>query len=347
MNLDFLTYEIATFLSFVILGVLLSGYAILDGFDLGVGILHPFLAKGDQDRRLVMNSIGPLWDGNEVWLVTFGGALFAAFPVAYATVFSSFYEAFHLLLTCLIGRAVSLEFRSKVKSKTWRWFWDIGFFLSSFVAAALLGIAGGNVMAGMSIGPMYEYKGNLLEQLYWYPLLVGALTVSLFALHGAIYLYLKTEGDLQKRVRRSIHPLFFVFTSIYVATTIATWLHVPHATDNLSRYPVLWIVPLLNALAVLNIPRAMHLGKPGYAFFTSSMVILALASLFSVAIFPNFVRSTIDPSMSVTLENARSSHATLKNILLIAVLGMPCVLSYTTVVYWIFRGKVKLDSNSY
>ncbi|MEL6104634.1 MAG: cytochrome d ubiquinol oxidase subunit II [Planctomycetota bacterium] len=342
-----MSYDTVTFLCFVLLGVLLSGYAILDGFDLGVGILHPFLAKGDQQRRLVMNSIGPLWDGNEVWLVTFGGALFAAFPVAYATVFSSFYEAFHLLLTCLIGRAVSLEFRSKVQSARWRRFWDFGFFLSSITAAALLGIAGGNVMSGMSIGEMYRYEGNLLEQLTWYPLMVGGLTVSLFALHGSIYLYLKTEDELQQRVRRSVLPLFYVFAAMYVAVTVATFLHVPHATKNLSEYPILWIVPALNVLAVMNIPRAMHLGKPGYAFFTSSMVILALASLFSVAIFPNFVMSTIDAGFGITLQNARSSEATLKIILLIALIGMPCVLSYTTVVYWIFRGKVQLDSNSY
>ncbi|MCS7471617.1 cytochrome d ubiquinol oxidase subunit II [Stieleria sp. ICT_E10.1] len=342
-----MSYDTITLIWFFLLGVLLTGYAILDGFDLGVGILHPFIAKDDRERRLVMNSIGPLWDGNEVWLVTFGGALFAAFPNAYATVFSSFYAAFHLLLTCLIGRAVSLEFRSKVHSPAWRRFWDTGFFLSSMTAAALLGIAGGNVMAGMQVGPMFRYEGGLLDQLYWYPLLVGALTVSLFALHGSIYLYLKTEDELQQRVRNRILPLFYCFAGLYAVVTFATWLHVPHATETLTRHPWLWIVPVLNALAVLNIPRAMHLGKPGYAFFTSSMVIAALASLFSVAIFPNFMLSTIDPAYSVTLENARSSHQTLITMLWIALIGMPCVASYTITIYWIFRGKVQLDSNSY
>lgn len=340
-------YDTLTFLWFLLLGVLLCGYTILDGFDLGVGILHPFLAKDDRERRLVMNSIGPLWDGNEVWLVTFGGALFAAFPVAYATVFSSFYTAFFLLLTCLIGRAVSLEFRSKVHSAAWRSLWDLGFFLSSFCCAFLLGVAGGNVMAGMELGPMYVYQGSLLSQIYWYPLLVGALTVSLFALHGAIYLYLKTEDELQARVRRAITPLFCAFAGLYLVATIATWWHVPHATRNISDYPVLWIVPVLNALAVLNIPRAMHLGKPGYAFFTSSMVILAFAALFSVAIFPNFMLSTIDPAYSVTLKNARSSQQTLSTMLVIALIGIPFVLSYTIAIYWIFRGKVKLDPHSY
>ena len=342
-----MSYETVTFVWFVSLGVLLCGYTILDGFDLGVGILHPFIAKTDEERRLVMNSIGPLWDGNEVWLVTFGGALFAAFPVAYATVFSSFYLAFYLLLTCLIGRAVSLEFRSKVHSPTWRRLWDLGFFLSSTCAALLLGIAGGNVMQGMELGPMYHYEGSLLSQLTWYPLLVGTLTVSLFALHGAIFLYLKTEHELQQRVRAAITPLFYVFAGMYSLVTFAAWWHVPHATENIANYPILWVVPILNALAVLNIPRAMHLGKPAYAFFSSAMVILALASLFSVAIFPNFVLSTIDPSYSITLDNARSSESTLNIMLIIAGIGMPCVISYTVIIYWIFHGKVRLDTNSY
>lgn len=342
-----MSYDTLTFIWFVILGILLCGYAILDGFDLGVGILHPWIAKDDVERRLVMNSIGPLWDGNEVWLVTFGGALFAAFPVAYATVFSSFYLAFFLLLTCLIGRAVSLEFRSKVESKWWRRVWDTGFFLSSMVGAGVLGVAGGNLMAGMKLGPKYHYQGSFLEQIYWYPLLVGLLTISLFAMHGGIYLFLKTEGDLQDRVRRSITPLFLLFAATYLVVTIATWWHVPHATSNLTDYPILWIVPVLNVLAVLNIPRAMHHGKPGYAFFSSSMVILALASLFSVAIYPNFMLSTVNPEFNVTLQNARSSHGTLQTMLIIALVGMPCVISYTVIIYWIFRGKVKLDKNSY
>ncbi|OYP28836.1 cytochrome d ubiquinol oxidase subunit II [Rhodopirellula sp. MGV] len=342
-----LDYETLTLIWFFLLGVLLCGYTILDGFDLGVGILHPFIAKTDEERRLVMNSIGPLWDGNEVWLVTFGGALFAAFPVAYATVFSSFYLAFYLLLTGLIARAVSLEFRSKVHSKLWRSVWDFGFFASSLSVAVLLGVAGGNIMAGMELGADYVYEGSLLSQLYWYPLLVGALTASLFAMHGAIYLYLKTEGELQERVWKRITPLFFVFASLYLLVTLATWYHVPHSTENLSEYPILWVVPLLNFLAVLNIPRAMHLRKPLYAFFSSSMVILALASLFSVAVYPNLMLSTIDPAFSVTLDDSRSSHRTLGLMLVVALIGLPCVLSYTVTIYWIFRGKVKLDSHSY
>ncbi len=340
-------YDLLTLTWFVLLGILICGYAILDGFDLGVGILHLFVARDDPERRLVMNSIGPLWDGNEVWLVTFGGALFAAFPVAYATVFSSFYEAFHLLLMCLIGRAVSLEFRSKVHSARWRKLWDASFFLSSLTAALLLGVAAGNILAGMQLGPQHVYEGSLLSQLHWYPILVGLLTVALFTLHGAIYLYLKTEAELQDRIRRLIMPLFYCFAALYFFVTALTWYHAPHALDSLHEYPWLWIVPALNVLAVLNIPRAMHLGRPGYAFFTSSMVILAFACLFSVAIFPNLMRSSIDPAYSITLETARSSQLSLQIMLGIAAIGLPCVLSYTVVVYWIFHGKVKLDASSY
>ncbi|MGV3484339.1 MAG: cytochrome d ubiquinol oxidase subunit II [Planctomycetaceae bacterium] len=340
-------YDWYTYIWFVLLGILLVGYTILDGFDFGVGMLHPWVARNDTDRRLVMNSIGPLWDGNEVWLVTFGGALFAAFPVAYATVFSSFYIAFHLLLACLIGRAISLEFRSKASGRWWRRYWDFSFFLSSLVASMLLGVAAGNVLQGMELGAKYRYEGSLLGQLTWYPLLVGGLTTSLFAMHGAIFLYLKTEGELQQRVSRAILPLWAVFAAMYLVVSIATFRVVPHATENIHSFPILWIVPILNVLAVLNIPRAMHLAKPGYAFFSSSMIILALASLFSVAIFPYLVISSLDPAYSIDVYNARSSQTTLGIMLVVAMIGMPFVISYTAIVYWIFRGKVKLDKASY
>ncbi|MEM9366484.1 MAG: cytochrome d ubiquinol oxidase subunit II, partial [Planctomycetota bacterium] len=214
-------------------------------------------------------------------------------------------------------------------------------------AALLLGIAAGNLLAGMELGPKFHYQGSLSSQVTWYPLMVGSMTVSLFALHGAVYLYLKTEDVLQQRVKSVIVPLFCVFCVAYALVTVATWYHVPHATANLSAFPWLWIVPALNFLAVLNIPRAMHLGRPGYAFFTSSMVILALTCLFSVAIFPNLMLSNLSAEYSVTVWNGRSSHQTLWTMLIIAIIGIPCVLSYTILIYWIFRGKVRLDPNSY
>jgi len=331
---------------FLLLGFLLVGYAILDGFDFGVGILHP-IAKSDHDRRVLLNSIGPLWDGNEVWLVTFGGALFAAFPTAYATVFSAFYVAFMLLLFALIFRAVSIEFRSKTEHPVWRRVWDAGFFGSSLLAAALFGVAGGNVMLGLPVDQDLVVRQSVLAQLTPYPLLVAALTTTLFAMHGAIFLYLKTEGALQKRVERWIWRCFGFFLIAYLLTTMYTLVEIPRAVANFRAYPWLWVVPLLNVLAIANIPRAIYTHRPGYAFVSSCATIAALATLFAVAIFPNFVPSSLDPAWSVTIYNARSSEKTLGLMLLIAVIGLPFVASYTVVVYWVFRGKVKLDRTSY
>jgi cytochrome bd ubiquinol oxidase subunit II len=340
------SHDTLTVIWFLLLGVLLIGYVVLDGFDLGVGILHP-IAKSDTDRRIMMNSIGPLWDGNEVWLVTFGGALFAAFPSAYATVFSGFYVAFMLLLFALIFRAVSLEFRSKTNSKLWRKVWDVGFFASSLGAALLFGVAGGNLMIGMPLDDKLIVNQSVIEQLSPYPLVVGLLTVSLFTMHGAIFLYLKTEGKLQKRMERWIWRAFGFFLILYLLTTMYTLVEIPRATQNFQDHPWLWIIPVLNVLAIANIPRAMFKHKPAYAFASSTAVIAALAALFAAAIFPNLMPSSIDAGNSLTIWNARSSQSTLGIMLLIAIVGMPCVLAYTGAIYWIFRGKVKLDHTSY
>ena len=341
-----LSYGVLTVIWFCLLGVLLIGYTVLDGFDLGVGILHP-IARTDEDRRIMLNSIGPLWDGNEVWLVTFGGALFAAFPNAYATVFSGFYVAFMLLLFALIFRAVSIEFRSKTNHSGWRRFWDACFFASSLLAALLLGVAAGNVMLGMPVDEYLVVHQTVLQQLGAYPLMVGALTVLLFSLHGAVFLYLKTDGELQRQVQRWIWRLFGLFLVAYMLTTMYTLVMVPRAVDNFRAHPWLWVVPLLNVLAIANIPRAMFLNRPTYAFVSSSATIAAFAFLFAAAIFPNLMPSSLDPTWSLTIFNARSSAKTLKIMLLIALIGLPCVLTYSTVVYWVFRGKVRLDHTSY
>jgi cytochrome d ubiquinol oxidase subunit II len=301
----------------------------------------------DAERRISMNSIGPLWDGNEVWLVTFGGALFAAFPEAYATVFSGFYTAFMLLLFSLILRAVSLEFRSKRDSPAWRGLWDTAFFGSSLLATLLFGVAVGNAMVGMPLDARGNSTASLLDQLNPYALVVGLFAVTLFALHGSIFLYLKTDGELQERARRWFWRCFAAFLLAYAATSIYTLAAVPHATDNLKAYPIAWLVPLLNVLAIANIPRAIHRERPGYAFISSACTIAAFVFLFAVALYPNMVPAT-DPANALTIfSTARSSALTLEIMLLIAVIGMPCVLAYTTAIYWTFRGKVKLGEHSY
>jgi cytochrome d ubiquinol oxidase subunit II len=331
---------------FGLLGVLLVGYAVLDGFDLGVGMLHRF-ARDDNERRILMNSIGPLWDGNEVWLVTFGGALFAAFPHAYATAFSAFYLPFMLLLFALIFRAVSIEFRSKRTSVRWRRSWDFSFFLASGLATFLFGVAVGNSMIGLPIGSDMEFKGSFFDLLPAYALLVGVQAVVTFLMHGSIFLYMKTDGDLQARVRKWMWRSFWAFLVVFVTTTVVTLLTIPHAVDNFAHFPWAWAVVALNALAIANIPRAIHQGRAFYAFVSSSATIAALVFLFGMALFPNLIYSSLDPGWSLTIYNAASSHKTLAIMRTIAFIGMPFVLVYTTVVYWTFRGKVDLGKFSY
>lgn len=331
---------------FIGLGFLLIGYSILDGFDLGVGILYLFVKK-DDERRILMNSIGPLWDGNEVWLVTFGGALFAAFPHAYATVFSGFYLAFMLLLAALIFRGVSMEFRSKRESRSWRQFWDFAFFASSFFATFLFGVAVGNSIGGIPIGPDKEYAGAFLELLGPYPLLVGFLALSLFAMHGALYLILKTEGSLQGRAQAWAWKSYACFLVLYIVTTFFTLAFNPGAIRNFSDFPIAWLIVLVNIFALVTIPRALYYRRPGWAFVASCGIIAALIFLFGFALYPNIVISSLNPAWNLDIINSASSQKTLRIMQIVAFLGMPFVILYTAVVYWVFRGKVELGSLSY
>jgi cytochrome d ubiquinol oxidase subunit II len=342
-----MSYETLCVVWFLLEGVLLAGYALLDGFDLGVGILHPFVPRTDKERRIAMNAIGPLWDGNEVWLVTFGGALFAAFPNAYASVFSGFYTAFMLLLLALISRAVSLEFRSKVQSNGWRRFWDWGFFMGSALASLLFGVAVGNAMLGVPLDADGNFYGTVLDQLRPYPILVGLMTLALFAMHGGMFLYLKSEGDFQLRLRDWMWRSWGVFLVFFMLTTLATVAYIPRATVNFESFP--WTVGfvLLAVLAVANIPRSLYGNRPGQAFVSSSVVIICLVALFGCALFPNLVTASNEAANSVTIFNAASSPKTLTIMLIIACIGMPFVLTYSGIIYWTFRGKVRLDEHSY
>ena len=295
----------------------------------------------------MINSIGPLWDGNEVWLVTFGGALFAAFPEAYATVFSGFYVAFMLVLFALIFRAISLEFRSKLDSPLWRRLWDVGFFSSSLLAPLLFGVAVGAAMLGIPLDDRGVFAGGFWDLLQPYTLAVGLMTVAMFTMHGAIFLYLKTEGELQTRIHAWMWRGFALFLVMYLLTTILTLVTVPRTVENFRQYPWAWGIVLLNVLAIANIPRAIHQRRPGYAFVSSCAAIAALVFLFGMGLFPNLVTSSPHPANSLTIYNAASSPKTLGIMLIIAAIGMPFVLAYTGIVYWTFRGKVSLDRHSY
>ncbi len=331
---------------YALVGVLLTGYAILDGFDLGVGALHLF-TKTDEERRLAINSIGPVWDGNEVWLVTGGGALFAAFPHVYATIFSGFYLALVLLLFGLIFRAVAIEFRSKQPMGWWRRMWDVSFSVSSIVSALLLGVALGNVAWGIPLAPDHEFAGTFLGLLHPYALLVGVTTVALFMMHGSIYLTLKTEGALHDKVRSWINNTIIFFIICYATTTMATLLYVPHMVAIFKDHPALFVVALANMLAVANIPREIYHGRDFNAFLSSCAAMGALMALFGLGMFPNIVYSNPNPDLSLTIYNAASSQKTLGIMLVIALIGVPLVFAYTASIYWVFRGKVKLEAHSY
>lgn len=331
---------------FLLVGILFTGYAILDGFDLGIGALHLF-TRDDNERRVLINAIGPVWDGNEVWLVTGGGALFAAFPNVYATVFSGFYLAFILLLVSLIFRAVAIEFRSKQPMFWWRQMWDIGFAFGSIMSSFLIGVAMGNIAWGVPIDANGEFAGSFLGLLHPYALLMGVTTVALFMMHGAIYGVMKTEGAFHDKLRRFALNTIIFFVICVASTTMATLLYVPHMAARVRENPWLFSIALLNMLAIANIPREFHHKRDGLAFISSCTAMVTLMVLFGLNQYPNMVYSQPAPENSLTIYNAASSPKTLGNMLIIAGIGVPVVLTYTVCIYWIFRGKVKIDRLSY
>jgi cytochrome bd ubiquinol oxidase subunit II len=328
---------------FILVGIMFTGYAMLDGFDLGIGALHLFTDK-DEERRVMLNAIGPVWDGNEVWLVTGGGALFAAFPGVYATAFSGFYLAFYLLLAALIFRGVAIEFRSKRPELWWRRMWDVSFAAGSVLSSLLIGV---NLTWGIPIDANGEFAGTFLGLLKPYPLLVGITTVSLFMMHGAIYGVMKTEGALHDKMRGWAMNSIIFFVICATTTTMATLLYVPHITARVHDNPWLFSLVLANMLAIANIPREFHRGRDWYAFLSSCAAIITLMALFGINQYPNMIYSSPNPEASLTIYNAASSPKGLGITLIIAGIGVPVVLTYTTCVYWIFRGKVKMDRMSY
>jgi cytochrome d ubiquinol oxidase subunit II len=332
---------------FFLVGLLLAGYSVLDGFDLGVGILSLFRSKSADERRIFMNAIGPVWDGNEVWLLTGAGALFAAFPPVYATVFSGFYLAMMLLLLALIMRAVSFEFRSKIESPAWRRAWDIAFGLGSLLAALLLGVALGNILRGIPVDAMGHFRGTFIGLLNPYALLVGFGAVALFTMHGAAYMVLKTDGELRERMRGCLNRGWVAFMALYVAATIFTFFEARHLMEETVSRPLFWVafIPLIASLAY--IPVASGSGKAFRAFVSSAVTIVALWGLMGVSIAPNLVRSTLNPAWSLTIYNSSSTERALTTMLVIVLVGMPIVIGYTVFVYRVFKGKVVITPESY
>jgi cytochrome d ubiquinol oxidase subunit II len=331
---------------YLLVGVLFTGYAMLDGFDLGVGALQLFVRK-DEHRRLFLNSIGPVWDGNEVWLVTGGGALFAAFPQAYATVFSGFYLPFMLLLCSLIFRAVAIEFRSKEEWTWWRQFWDVAFSAGSLVSSLLIGVAMGNIVRGIPLDADHEFAGTFLGLLNPYSLLMGITTVLLFAMHGAIYLTMKTEGELLKIVSGWVPRIIGFFLASYFLFNLYTLVEVPWVLETVRARPYVFLVVVVNVLIVLNIPREIHKGREFNAFLSSCAAMVLMMATFGLTYFPNMVLSSPDLANSLTIYNAASTRKTLGIMLIIALIGVPLVLAYTASIYWVFRGKTTLTKSSY
>lgn len=331
---------------YLVIGALFSGYAILDGFDLGAGAWHLFFKK-EESRRIAFNAIGPVWDGNEVWLVIGGGALFAGFPVVYATIFSFMYIPFMLFLAALIFRAISIEFRSKEPMLWWRQMWDVAYSVSSILLAFLLGVMLGNVLQGIAIGPDYSFQGHWLQFLNPYAIMVGISTLALCMMHGAIYLTMKTEGRLFAKIAILLRNAIIFFIISFGLVSLYTLIYLPHLVERLKSHPFFFILPALAFFSIANIPRLVRKHRYWKAFIFSSLTVSLLLALVAVGLYPTLLFSTVGPQYNIDIYNGAASDKSLGIMLKFVIIGAPLVLSYTIFVFYTFRGKVKLDETSY
>lgn len=323
---------------FILIAVLFTGFFFLEGFDYGVGMLLPFLGKDDLERRTIINTIGPVWDGNEVWMITAGGALFASFPQVYATLFSGFYLALILMLVALILRGVSFEFRGQRQGKGWRSLWDWAIFTGSLLPALLWGVLVGNLMRGFAIQQNMNYYGGLLPLLNPYALLVGLVFVALFLMHGANFLGLKAPQEIAERARKVAFTGWMAATILTVAFVVWTFF----ATDILTKPGLNGLVPaVLAAVALLVTGWLVRVGKNGWAFVTGSLTIVFATVMIFAGLYPRILISTLNPDWSLTITNAASSHYTLKIMTIVAAIFVPIVLAYQGWNYWVFRKRVE------
>jgi cytochrome d ubiquinol oxidase subunit II len=327
---------------FVLWGVLWAVYFMLDGFVLGTGMLHPYLARNDQDKKILITTVGPVWDGNEVWLLTAGGATFAAFPKTYALMFSYLYSALLLLLFSLIIRGVSVEFRGKINSAAWKKTWDTGIFIGSVLPALLFGVAFGNIFSGLPMDAA-GYHGSLLSLLNPYGLLTGALFVLLFLTHGSLYVCVKTEGDLCDRSSATAGKLWPVLLLVAVAFLIATAFATRLYSNYMATMPLL-VVPLLAVAALIGIKVFLAKGRPLAAFASSCVTIVTVVSTGVIGLFPNLIPSSLDPAHNLTIYNSSSSAYTLRIMTVVALVFVPIIIAYKIWVYRVFRATVTADT---
>lgn len=330
---------------YVLVGVLLAGYAMLDGFDLGVGVLYPFIARTDAERRTLRHAIGPVWDGNEVWLLTGGGALFAAFPMVYATVFSGFYLALTLVLFGLIFRAVSLEFRAR--DEAWARVWDNAFFLGSLVPALLFGVAVGNLVRGIPLSPAGLYAGTFFTLLNPYSLLVGVLGLVMFTSHGAAWTALKTSGELRRRALAVRSATQWVLMALIGVTTLVTAMAVPEPFNRIIFGIPGWVAVVLLVAGLVYARLGISRDDDRASFLGSAVTVVSLVALWFAGNFPALVPSIAAGAPDLTAYNASSSALTLTVMLVIAIIGVPLVLGYTVLVYRVFGGKVHEEDTGY
>ncbi|MFE7589945.1 cytochrome d ubiquinol oxidase subunit II [Kitasatospora sp. NPDC057512] len=317
---------------FVLIAVLWIGYFFLEGFDFGIGVLTKPLARNTAERRVLINTIGPVWDGNEVWLLTAGGATFAAFPDWYATLFSGFYIPLLVILVCLIVRGVAFEYRAKNDGARWQRNWEEAIFWTSLLPAFLWGVAFANIVRGVDIDAQKNYVGTLWDLLNPYALLGGLVTLALFTLHGSVFAALKTVGEIRERARKA--ALISGLATAALALAFLTWTQVDHGNGRSLAAMTVAVVALLGALT------ANQLGREGWAFSLSGATIVAAVAMLFLALFPDVMPSTLNPEWSLTVANAASSPYTLKVMTVVAAIFTPLVLLYQGWTYWVFRKRI-------
>ncbi|RXK81090.1 cytochrome d ubiquinol oxidase subunit II [Chlorobaculum sp. 24CR] len=326
---------------FILVAVLFTGFFILEGFDFGVGILLPFMGKDDLERRTVINTIGPFWDGNEVWLITAGGAIFAAFPHWYATLFSGFYLALLLMLVALIFRGLAFEYRSKRDNPAWRSFWDWSIFFGSAIPALLWGVAMANFIRGVPIDESMNYTGGFFNLLNPYALACGLASLTIFTLHGAVFLTLKTTDELQERAMGLAKKVWIPATLLSLVFAVYTFVE----TDLFARLGVNpGAIPIFSVLALLSVIVLLNKGASGWAFVMTAISIAFSTITIFMGLFPRVLVSSTNPDWSLTIYNASSSEYTLGIMTTVAAIFVPIVLLYQGWSYWVFRQRVSKNS---